>query len=298
MGEIQPEGSDPNAADQFTAVGENSVTADYFRTADWPILRGRGFTRQDDASHPRVAVINQTLAGQFWPGADPTGRRFRLRHSGQLVEVVGVVPDGKYLMLGEAPRPYFFVPMDQSYRSPMSLLVRTAVDPASLVSAVRGEVKALDPDLPVFNVRSFEEHVRTSALALMPIRMGASMAAVQGVIGLFLALMGLYAVVSYSVSQRTQEIGIRMALGAQRWTVLRLVVKEGMRLTVAGLGIGLVIAAGISFVFAGVLYGVRPLDPQVFGFVTVLLAGVSALACYLPARRAARVDPMLALRSE
>jgi len=128
--------------------------------------------------------------------------------------------------------------------------------------------------------------------------MGATLACVQGVIGLFLAIMGLYAVVSYAVNQRTQEIGIRMALGARQWDVLRLVVREGMRLTIVGVGIGLVIAAGVSFVFAKVLYGVRPLDGWVFVGVTLLLAGVAALACYLPARRATKVDPMVALRAE
>jgi len=298
MQEVQPEGSDPNAADQYTAVGDNVVSAGYFATAGTPILRGRGFTDQDRADAPRVAVINEALARKFWPNEDAVGRRFRRRGNEQLVEVVGVVPTGKYLMLGEDPRPYFYMPMEQDYRSPITLLVRTSVEPASLVDAVRAEVNALDPNLPLFNLRTFEEHLRTSALGLMPIRMGATMACVQGVIGLFLAIMGLYAVVSYAVNQRTQEIGIRMALGAQRFDVLRLVVREGMRLTVIGVGLGLVIAAGASFVFAKVLYGVRPLDGSVFVGVTLLLAGVAALACYLPARRATKVDPMVALRCE
>jgi predicted permease len=298
MQEVQAEGSDPNAADQYVAVGDTAVSAGYFATAGTPILRGRGFTDQDRADAPRVAVINETLARKFWPSEDAVGRRIRLRANQQLVEVVGVVPTGKYLMLGEDPRPYFYMPMEQNYRSPITLLVRTSVEPTSLADAVRGEVNALDPNLPLFNLRTFEEHVRTSALGLMPIRMGATLACVQGVIGLFLAIMGLYAVVSYAVNQRTQEIGIRMALGARQWDVLRLVVREGMRLTIVGVGIGLVIAAGVSFVFAKVLYGVRPLDGWVFVGVTLLLAGVAALACYLPARRATKVDPMVALRAE
>jgi len=298
MQEVQAEGSDPNAADQYVAMGNTAVSAGYFQTAGTAILRGRGFTDQDNAGAPRVAVINETLARKFWPSEDAVGRRIRLRANQQLVEVVGVVPTGKYLMLGEDPRPYFYMPMEQNYRSPITLLVRTSVEPTSLADAVRGEVNALDPNLPLFNLRTFEEHVRTSALGLMPIRMGATLACVQGVIGLFLAIMGLYAVVSYAVNQRTQEIGIRMALGARQWDVLRLVVREGMRLTIVGVGIGLVIAAGVSFVFAKVLYGVRPLDGWVFVGVTLLLAGVAALACYLPARRATKVDPMVALRAE
>jgi predicted permease len=298
MQEVQPESSDPNAADQYTAVGDNTVSAGYFATAGTPILRGRGFTGQDRADAPRVAVINEALARKFWPNQDAVGRRFRTRGNPGLVEVVGVVPTGKYLMLGEDPRPYLYLPMEQDYRSPISLLVRTTVDPASLVDAVRVEVNALDPNLPLFNLRTFEEHVRTSALGLMPIRLGATMACVQGVIGLFLAIMGLYAVVSYGVNQRTQEIGIRMALGAQRFDVLRLVVRQGMRLTLVGVGLGLVMAAGASFVFSKVLYGVQPLDGPVFVGITLLLAGVAALACYLPARRATKVDPMVALRCE
>jgi len=296
--EVQAETSDPNAAEQFQTVGDNSVTSDYFRTAGTPLLRGRGFTQQDGTNGPPVAVVNEAMARALWPGQEALGRRFRLRRNQELVEVVGVVPTGKYLMLGEDPRPYYYRPMEQCYRSPITLLVRTSVEPASLAEAVRAEVRALDPDLPVFNLRTFEEHVRTSALGLMPIRMGATMAAVQGVIGLLLAIMGLYAVVSYAVNQRTQEIGIRIALGARRWDVLRLVVREGMRLTMVGMGIGLVISAGVSVVFAKVLYGVRPLEGWVFVGVTLLLAAVAATACYLPARRATTVDPMVALRTE
>ncbi len=298
MQEVQAEDSDPNAADQYVAVGENTVSTGYFHTAGTPLLRGRGFTAQDHTDTPRVVVVNETLARKFWPNEDPVGRRLRFRGSPQLAEVVGVVPTGKYLMLGEDPRPYLFQPMEQSYRSPITLLVRTSVEPASLSDAVRAEVSALDPNLPLFNLRTFEEHIRTSALALMPIRMGATLACVQGVIGLFLAIMGLYAVVSYAVNQRTQEIGIWIALGARQWDVLRLVVREGMRLTLIGVGCGLIIAAGISFVFAKVLYGVQPLDGSVFFAVTLLLAGVAALACYLPARRATQVDPNVALRCE
>jgi predicted permease len=279
-------------------VGDTAVSASFFQTAGTAILRGRGFTDADRAGTPRVAVINEAMASKFWPNEDAVGRRFRRRGNPELVEVVGVVPTGKYLMLGEDPRPYFYLPMEQEYRSPITLLVRTSVEPTSLAEAVRGEVNALDPNLPLFNLRTFEEHVRTSALGLMPIRMGAAMACVQGVIGLLLAIMGLYAVVSYAVNQRTQEIGIRMALGARPRDILRLVVREGMRLALVGIALGLVVAAGVSVVFAKVLYGVRPLDASVFVGITLLLAGVAALACYLPARRATNVDPMVALRAE
>ncbi len=159
-------------------------------------------------------------------------------------------------------------------------------------------VNDLDPDLPVFNVKSMSAHVRESPLGLMPLRMGATMAGSQGLIGLFLAVLGLYAVVSYGVAQRTREIGVRMALGADRADVLRLVVREGMRLTVIGIVLGLVGSLGLGVVLSKVLYGVSAMDPRVYVAVTALLLGVSALACYLPARGAMRVDPMVALRAE
>jgi ABC-type antimicrobial peptide transport system permease subunit len=150
----------------------------------------------------------------------------------------------------------------------------------------------------VYNVRTIDAHVRDSVFGLMPLRMGAAMAGAQGLIGLLLAVMGLYAVVSYAVTRRTREIGVRMALGADRTDVLRLVVREGMRLTTIGLVFGLMVSLGLAAVLSRVLYGVRPVDLSVFGSVTVLLLGISALACYLPARRATRVDPLIALRAE
>jgi len=177
-------------------------------------------------------------------------------------------------------------------------LVRTATDPTALAIPVQRLLNERDPDLPVFNIRTMDKHIRESVFALMPLRMGASMAAVQGVIGLLLAVMGLYAVVSYAVARRTREIGVRMALGAARADVLRLVVTEGMRLSLVGLGIGLLLAAGIGVVLSRVLYGVVPLDVPVLGGVVLLLLVVSALACYVPARRATRIDPLVALRYE
>jgi ABC-type antimicrobial peptide transport system permease subunit len=156
----------------------------------------------------------------------------------------------------------------------------------------------MDPDLPIFNVKTMDAHVRESVFGLMPLRMGAAMAGGQGLIGLFLAVLGLYAVVSYTVTRRTHEIGIRMALGANRTDVVRLVVREGMRLTFIGIGIGLVASLGIGLILSKVLYGLGGTNFGVIVGVTVLLLGVSALACYLPARRATRVDPLVALRAE
>jgi ABC-type antimicrobial peptide transport system permease subunit len=177
-------------------------------------------------------------------------------------------------------------------------MVRAAGDPDALVAPLRGTLRELDPDLPLFNVRSMEDHVKNSVFGLMPLRMGAAMAAGQGAIGLLLAVMGLYAVVSYTVSRRTREIGVRLALGARRGDVVRLVVRDGLRLTIIGVVIGLVFSLGLGLVLSGALYGVNAMDVGVYIGVTALLLGVSALACYLPARRATRVDPLVALRTE
>jgi ABC-type antimicrobial peptide transport system permease subunit len=177
-------------------------------------------------------------------------------------------------------------------------MVRAAGDPEALATPLRRMLHELDPDLPLFNVRSMEDHVKNSVFGLMPLRMGAAMAAGQGLIGLLLAVMGLYAVVSYTVSRRTREIGVRVALGARRADVIRLVVRDGLRLTVIGVGIGLVLSLGLGLVLSGVLYGVKAMDAGVYIGVTALLFAVSALACYLPARRATSVDPLIALRAE
>jgi hypothetical protein len=243
-------------------------------------------------------MVNETMARKLWPGQDAIGKRFRFGRDGHWTEVIGVVRDGKYLMLGEDPRPYFYVPLSQRYRAPVTLLVRTNGDPATLQGALQRVLHDMDRDLPVYNVRTIDAHVRDSVFGLMPLRMGAAMAGAQGLIGLLLAVMGLYAVVSYAVTRRTREIGVRMALGADRTDVLRLVVREGMRLTTIGLVFGLMVSLGLAAVLSRVLYGVRPVDLSVFGSVTVLLLGISALACYLPARRATRVDPLIALRAE
>jgi len=202
------------------------------------------------------------------------------------------------LMLGEEPKPYFYVPLAQQYQAPITLMVRAAGDPEALATPLRRMLHELDPDLPLFNVRSMEDHVKNSVFGLMPLRMGAAMAAGQGLIGLLLAVMGLYAVVSYTVSRRTREIGVRVALGARRADVIRLVVRDGLRLTVIGVGIGLVLSLGLGLVLSGVLYGVKAMDAGVYIGVTALLFAVSALACYLPARRATSVDPLIALRAE
>jgi predicted permease len=277
----------------YTAVGPH-----YFETTGSVVTTGRAFDSRDTDRAARVAVINETMARKIWPGRDPLGRRFRLGRDGDWIEVVGVAANGRYIMLAEQPRPYFYLPLAQRYRSPATIMVRCASDPAALGTSLQRLVNQMDPDLPVFNVGTMDSHVRGSLFGLMPMRIGAVMAGVQGLIGVLLSVMGLYAVVSYAVVRRTREIGVRMALGAERADVLRLVVREGMWLSIVGIGIGILMAAGVGLALSAVLYGLQPVDVPVLGGVVALLLGVSAAACYLPARRATRVDPLVALRCE
>jgi predicted permease len=296
--DVAIDGEIPGAKDGYVSTAFDVVGPRFFETVGVALQRGRGLERGDLKGSRQVAVVNGVMAGTLWPGQDALGKRFRFGRNGDWIEVVGVARDGKYVMLAEEPRAYFYVPLAQHYRSPITLMVRSASDPSALVKPLQDLLRELDPDLPIFNVRTMERHIRESVFGLMPLRMGATMAAIQGLVGLFLAVMGLYAVVSYAVTQRTHEIGIRMALGAQPADVLRLVVREGMRLTSVGVAVGVLVATGVGFGLSRVLYGVKAVDVGVIGGVTALLVGVAALACYLPARRATRVDPVVALRHD
>jgi putative ABC transport system permease protein len=288
----------PGTKDGVLSSAFNVVSAGYFDAAGTLLVRGRGFNRGDGVSSRRVGIVNETMARQLWPERDAIGQRFRRGSKGPWIEVVGVARDGKYMMLAEPTRPYFYLPMEQDYRSPATLIVRSASEPLSLAAPVQRVLNELDPDLPVFNVRTMEQHLRDSVFAFLPLRMAVTMATAQGAVGLLLAVIGLYAVVSYTVTRRTREIGVRMALGAGPGDVLRLVVRDGMRLSMIGVGVGAVMALGIGVGLSHVLYGLPRVNVTVLLAVTTLLLVVSAVACYVPARRATRVDPMIALRCE
>jgi predicted lysophospholipase L1 biosynthesis ABC-type transport system permease subunit len=208
-----------------------------------------------------------------------------------------VTRDAQHNFVGEQPKPFWFLPQTQQYTSSLTLHVHTAVDPVPLAPAVRAAFASLDPDLPVFDVRTMQEHL-TRGRAMIFTRLGAAFAVAFGLLALALAAVGVYGVVSYSVTQRTREIGIRMALGARLAAVLGLVVRQGAGLAVVGIAVGLLAAFGVGRVLGSLLYGVRPSDPLILGGVALLLGFVALGASYLPARRAARVDPLLALRSE
>jgi predicted permease len=298
VSDVAIDGEIPGSKDGYVSTSYNVVGHDFFETAGVRLRSGRGFERADGRDSRRVAVVNETMARKLWPREEPVGKRFRLGRDGDWIAAVGVAGNGKYVMMAEEPRAYFYLPLEQHYRSPITLMVRSASDPDTVVKPLQQLLLELDPNLPVFNVRTMERHIRDSVFGLMPLRMGATMAAFQGVVGLLMAVLGLYAVVSYAVNQRTREIGVRMALGARQSDVLRLVVREGMRLTAIGAAIGLLVALAAGFGLSHLLYGVDAVDPRVIIGVTGLLLGVSALACYLPARRATRVDPLVSLRYE
>lgn len=294
-----PDAPTGHVPDGHTTVAYSGVTPGFLHDFGVPLLRGRDLAPTDDEKAPHVAVINEKMAQMFWPGKDPIGQHFRRDWAGGLpIEVVGVVPTGKYIMLTEDARPYYYVPFAQAYAMPATLVVRTAHDPHAIAASLRATVGAVDPDLPVYNQTTLDDHLSTSMFALMPLRMGAMMAGIQGGLGLLLAILGLYAVVSYSVTCRTREIGVRMALGATRADVLRLVSREGLRLTLTGLVLGILLSLLLSAALSRVVFGVQAIDPVALPATILILLITAAFACWLPARRATRVDPNVALRAE
>ncbi len=276
----------------------NMVDASYFDTLRVPLLRGRAFHDNDDEKAPLVAIVNQTMAGQFWPNEDPIGKRFSLKGAtGPFVQVVGVAANGKYIFLGWSNQPYFYVPLAQNYISYRTLQLRTSVPPESLIPQVQGEVSALAPTIPVSDARTMRESL-SGVNGYFIFRVGAILAAALGILGLTLAVVGVYGVVSYAASQRTHEIGIRMALGADRRNILVLVLRQGLTLVVAGVLSGLSLSWALTRSMATLLVGVSPTDALTFVSATLLLGGIGLWACYAPARRAMRLDPMVALRHE
>ncbi len=238
------------------------------------------------------------MANRFWPTQDPIGRRFRSTDlSNQWIEVVGVVHDGKPTGLFSDPSPYFYVPLAQTYRSLRVLQLRTAGDPAALAAPVQREIRVLDPDLPVFDVTTMQRMLEGPNGFLL-LRMGALFGGTMGFLGLALALVGIYGVVSYAASQRTQEIGVRMALGAARADILRLVLGRGLMLVGIGVVLGLIAAAAVSRLVSSLLFGISAVDPVTFVVVPLALAAMALLASYVPAVRATRIDPAAALRGE
>jgi predicted permease len=289
---VDIEGYSP-AEHEDMVVGYNVVGPDYFRTIGTPILAGRDFDVRDRADAAPVAIVSEAMARRYWPGGDALGGAVHV--AGAMREVVGIVPSLQFSFLDPVARPYVWVPHAQYYNAAMVLHLRTAGDPGGVAAGVRRAVAELDPTLPVLQVRSMAEH---AGAGLLPLRAGTLVFAVFGVAGLLLAAVGLFGVLAYHVARRTREIGIRMALGASGGRVVARVLRQGTMLVGLGFGLGLPVAVAISLGASRVLHGSRAADPLVYAAVTVVMLLAALLAAWLPARRAARVDPMEALRHE
>jgi putative ABC transport system permease protein len=295
--DIKPEGQVNYDKSKSETAFNNMVQPGYFTTVGVTLISGREFTEADSASAPPVAIVNDTFAKKIWPGQDPIGKSFRTQKDGQLIRVVGQTRTGKYLFLYEPPQMYVYFPLAQRYNPSATLMVHTQGDPTQFAEAVREQVRQLDPTLPVFDVQTMDAHVQYGK-PLLPARIGAMLVGAFGLLGLALATVGVYGVVSYSVSQQTREIGIRTAVGAQRLNILALVLKQGMTMSVTGTAIGVAIASFIIRALHSILYGVQSTDMLTLAMVSALLLLVAFTATCIPALRATRVDPVVALRGE
>ena len=292
---IFPEGQDEASGYRGTLTQLNDVAPNFFKTVRIPLVAGREFTDSDRATTRPVAIANEAMAKHFWPNENAIGKRFHFFGDPTLREIVGVVRNTVVNNIGEEPQPLAYLPLTQNYSPAATMQVRTSGRPEALISAVRSQVQSLDTNLALTNVQTIGELL---GQGLWAPRMGAALLAVFGGLALILAVIGVYGVLSYSVNQQTREIGIRMAMGAQGNRVLRLVVGQGMRLAGAGLVAGLIIAFAAMRLLGSLLFGVSAYDPLTFGSVALILAAAAATACYIPARRATRVDPIIALRYE
>jgi len=279
--------------DEYPSAQYHFATPDYFRTLGIPLLEGRFFSEADDADAPRVIVINKSMADRYWPDADAVGKRVRLW--GETRMIAGIVGDLKDSPGELRAKPGFFFPVNQQAQSGLVLVVRTERDPISLLAAMRSEIAALDKELPLSDVRTLEQ---IASAAVARTRFTMLLLSVFAGVALLLAAVGIYGVVSYSATQRTHEIGIRVALGAQRRDVIGLVARQGMTLVLAGMGAGLAAALVLTRVMSSLLFGVSAADPITFAGIAVLLMGVALGACFVPAWRAMKMDPMVALRHE
>jgi len=296
-------------ADEAPVMWFRSADAGYFRAMQIPLRRGRLFTEQDTETAPPVVIVNETMARRYWPaypnGEDPVGKRlaFGVTHrvpppnpEPTWITIAGIVGDVRHMSLAQPPLPEMYLPFRQSPQLEMTLVARTAgTDPLRFAPAMRAAVAAVDREQPLARIISMEQVAENSvanrrfSMLLLTLFAGVAMA---------LAAVGIYGVVSYSVTRRTREIGVRLALGAQRSDVLAMIVRQGLTLALAGAAIGLVAAFSLTRVMKTMLFGITATDPLVFGAVALVLTGVAALACYIPARRATKVDPVIALRYE
>jgi putative ABC transport system permease protein len=272
------------------------ISPGYFRTMGIPVLAGRVFSEYDNADAPRVVVIDQTLAHQFFPNQDPVGKHLQLPDATRPArEIVGVVGAVRETGIDQQPRPTIYFPYLQSPDQTISLVVRTTLEPREFIPAIKSAIRSVDKDQPLFDIKTMDDiisqDVSAQRLAFVLLGLLASLA-------LALATVGIYGVTSYAIGQRTHEIGIRMALGAGRYDVFSLVVGYGLKLAILGVAVGAAAAAALARFLSSLLYGVKSTDPMTYLVVSLILAAVGLAASYLPARRATQVDPMVALRDE
>jgi predicted permease len=294
---VEPFGR-PAVGNDRVSAGQNFVGPGYFETMGIRILRGRPFNARDDASSLSVAIVNQQFADTLWPGENAIGRRFGIAGaSDRWFEVVGVTGTGKYWSVYEAPRPFVYLPLEQHYASLRVLHVQTRIAPENVTGSVMRTIADLEPRLPLYDVQSMKQALG-GGYGFFLARIGAISATLFGVLGLMLALVGLYGVVAFITSQRTHEFGVRLALGANRNDILGLVLKDGLRLVALGLVAGLFIALAGSGLLGSLLFGVSARDPLTFAGIAPLLAFVALAACLIPAWRATRIDPLETLRTE
>ena len=289
------EGQEPPPGGRGVLVQTNNIGLNFFQTLGISLLRGREFAETDNQTAPKVMIINEAMASRFWPDQNPVGKRLKLFGDQDFREVVGLVADSKYNSLTELRRPFMYIPLQQEYVPQVNVHVRTSSDAAGLAAALRQEVQQIDPSLPIQNMQTLSERIENS---LGGERSQATLHASGGILALILAAIGLYGVMSYSVAQRTREIGIRMALGAGRGNVMGMVLRQGVTLVSAGVILGLGAAFWITRYVASLLFGISAIDPITFAGTSAILVVVALLASYVPARRATKVDPIIALRYE
>jgi predicted permease len=297
VGIVIPGQQPPAGKNGPSGAGLAYIGRHYFDTMGIPLLAGRDFSPQDNQKAPSVVIINEAMARQYWPGQNPLGRRISFS-VGRLpsVEIVGVVKTGKYRSLGESPQPFLYRPFLQMPDARLAtLVVATAVPAHGMLHGVQRALQALDPAVPITNAETMQQYM---SVALFPAHFTGVLVGVFGGLALVLATVGLYGVIAYSVAQRTRDMGLRIALGATRASVMRLVIGQGIRLALVGVVAGVAIALAVTRLISSLLYGISPMDPVAFLASSALLLGVAAAACYIPARRATKVDPMTALRHE
>jgi predicted permease len=288
----------PPAGENFLNADERIVSGHYFEAMQIPLRQGRLFNDFDTPTTQKVAMIDEYFAQQYWPHEEAVGKRIRTggaESKDDWVTIVGVVVRIKQDALDSDPRIAFYLPHSQYTTQAMNVVVRSSVAPSTLTSAIKKEIRELDPDLPIYNVRTMDDRVQES---LARRRFAMTMLALFALLAFALATIGIYGVMAYMVNQGTREIGIRLALGATQSNILRLVVRQGMTLALTGVGIGLAGAFAVTRLMRSLLFGVRSTDPITFVAIAALLSSIALIASYIPARRAARIDPMVSLRCE